>query len=373
MGWMESLGVLRLRLARRTRQTSLRMTELWVVGGLALGGIVSGTGAAQSKPWAVRAVIVTTFERGADTGDDPGEFQFWVEREHLTEVVEFPGGVRALRANPEHTVIGMVSGTTLVNATASMMALGLDRRFDLRHAYFLINGIAGVDPHVASVGSAAWAEFVVGDVAREIDPRDAPAEWPYGMFPVGAHAPNPPELPTGTPMRSNLYPLNAKLTAWAYGQTKDLKLGDDAAVAAFRAGFTGFPNAQRAPFVLVGDTFASDYYWHGTVMTKYAEDWVKLWTGGKGTFAMTEMEDSGFMEALERLEAMQRVEVRRVMVLRTGSNYSMPRPGHTAVESVTAPYIGTRVALESAYLCGSTVLHWLLAHWNTAEMRVPGE
>jgi purine nucleoside permease len=291
-------------------------------------------GPGEQKPWPVRAVIVTTFEIGADTGDIPGEFQYWVEREHLSEVVAFAGGVRALRTNPEHTVLGMVSGTTLVNATASMMALGLDPRFDLTHAYFLINGIAGVDPHHASIGSAAWASYVVGDVAREIDPRDAPKDWPYGLFAVGSTQPS--TLPAHfTPMRSNDYPLNAKLTAWAFAQTKDLKLADDPVVADFRAQFTGFPEAQRPPFVLMGDTFASDYYWHGTIMTQYAEDWVKLYTGGKGVFVMTEMEDSGFMEAIARLQAMHRVDASRVMVLRTGSNYSMPRPGHTAVESVT--------------------------------------
>lgn len=334
--------------------------------------VTCGVMAGQTKPWAVRAVIVTTFEVGNDEGDVPGEFQYWVEREKLTEVVDFPGGVRALRANKEHTVVGMVTGTTLVNATASMMALGLDPRFDLSRAYFLINGISGIDPHVGSIGSAAWAKYVVNDVTREIDPRDAPSEWPYGFFPVGAHAPNPETIPTGTPMRSNLYALNAGLTEWAFGMTKDLRLGDDAKVAAFRAEYTGFPEAQRPPFVLIGDTFASDSYWHGTVLTKYAEDWVKLWTGGKGRFVTTEMEDAGLMEALERLEHMHRVDLKRVMVLRTGSNYSMPRPGHTAVESVTAPYIGGRIALESAWLCGSTVLHWLLEHWDAAAVRVPG-
>src|SRR5580658_7513587 len=112
-----------------------------------------------AKPWPIRAVIVTTFEVGNDTGDIPGEFQFWVEREHLSETLPFPGGpalpghpdqTHPLRTNADHTVLGMVAGTTLVNATASMMALGLDPRFDLTHAYFLINGIAGVDPRAAS-------------------------------------------------------------------------------------------------------------------------------------------------------------------------------------------------------------------------------
>src|SRR5215469_2021678 len=138
------------------------------------------------KPWPIRAVIVTTFETGNDTGDAPGEFQFWVERQHLDEVIQFPGGVHPLRTNKDHTILGMVSGTTLVNATASMMALGMDPRFDLTHAYFLINGIAGVDPNDASIGSAAWARFVIGDVSRSIDPAEMPKEWPYGYFPIGS-------------------------------------------------------------------------------------------------------------------------------------------------------------------------------------------
>ncbi len=154
------------------------------------------------KPWPIRAVIVTTFEVGNDTGDAPGEFQFWVEREHLNQVIDpFPGrGVHPLRTNKDHTILGMVSGTTLVNATASMMALGLDPRFDLTHAYILINGIAGIDPHIGSIGSAAWARFVIGDVAREIDPREAPKAWPYGIFPTSAKQPNPPpsKTPRGT-------------------------------------------------------------------------------------------------------------------------------------------------------------------------------
>lgn len=326
-----------------------------------------------SSPTEVHAVIVTTFEIGKDTGDLPGEFQLWVEREHLNRTLPFPAGVHPLRANADGTVLGLLSGTTLVNATASLLALGLDPRFDLSHAYILINGIAGVDPNDASIGSAAWASFVVGDVSRYIDPHDAPPEWPYGFFPIGAHAPNPETIAPHPVQRSNLYTLNGGLARWAYEQTRALTLGDDPAVAQFRAGFKGYPNAQRPPFVLMGDTFASDDYWHGEVMTRYANDWVRLWTAGKGNFVMTEMEDSGFLEAVARLHRMKRVDESRVMVLRTGSNYSMPRPGHTAVESVTAPYIGTELAVEAAWKCGSTVLHRILADWATTREHVPGQ
>src|SRR5579875_2658361 len=186
------------------------------------------------KPWPIRAVIVTTFEVGNDTGDAPGEFQFWVEREHLDQILPFPGGPlnpdgkpHPLRTNTDHTLLGRVSVTTLVNATASMMALGLDPRFDLTHAYIPINGIAGIDPHIGSIGSAAWARYVIGDVARYIDPREAPPSWPYGIFPTSARQPNPPTLDDPLWHRSNLFTLNQGLVQWAYNQTRSLKLPDD--------------------------------------------------------------------------------------------------------------------------------------------------
>ena len=53
--------------------------------------------------------------------------------------------------------------------------LGNDRKFDLSHAYWVVAAIAGVDPNRASVGSAAWAKYVVdGDLAYEIDVRSRP-------------------------------------------------------------------------------------------------------------------------------------------------------------------------------------------------------
>ena len=48
-----------------------------------------------------KVVVVTMFEPGKDTGDSPGEFQFWVEREKLTEVHAFPQGYRDLRTNAQ--------------------------------------------------------------------------------------------------------------------------------------------------------------------------------------------------------------------------------------------------------------------------------
>src|SRR5690349_11484479 len=87
-------------------------------------------------PVEVKVVVVTMFERGADTGDDPGEFQYWVERERLDRVVPFPQGWRNLRMNDDN-VLAVCTGMGTARAAASVMALGLDPRFDLRKAYWV--------------------------------------------------------------------------------------------------------------------------------------------------------------------------------------------------------------------------------------------
>ena len=79
------------------------------------------------------------------------------------------------------------------------------------------------------------------------------------------------------------------------------------------------------------------------------------------------------LNAIDRLDEMHRVDKNRVLVLRTGSNYSMERPGHDAVESVSAPYVGKNLALESAYLVGSPVVNYLVNNWTTTREHIPGD
>src|ERR1051326_8484944 len=120
----------------------------------------------QDKPIPVKVVIVTMFERGADSGDEPGELQYWVERNHLDRVLPFPQGFHDLRMNREG-VLAVLTGVGTAKSAAAIMALGMDPRFDLSKAYWLGAGVAGVNPGRGSLGSAAWAEWVVdGDVAR---------------------------------------------------------------------------------------------------------------------------------------------------------------------------------------------------------------
>lgn len=71
---------------------------------------------------------------------------------------------------------------------------------------------------------------------------------------------------------------------------------------------------------------------------------------------MADMEDSGTLTALRRLARTQRIDLNRVLVLRTVSNYSMQPKGKAVAWSTTASYPEDgRPALEAAYPEGNQV------------------
>ena len=106
-------------------------------------------------------------------------------------------------------------------------------------------------------------------------------------------------------------------------------------------------------------------------MQKWADDWTALYTQGAGSAAMTNMEDHGLANALTRLGAMGRVDFQRVLILRTGSNFSMPPTGQSAAESMVAEYQGMLPALEAAHRVGAPVVHALLKDWSRYEAKTP--
>ena len=336
---------------------------------------VVGSAIADESPIPVKVVVVAMFENGEVTGDKPGEFQFWVERLDLNTAYAFKLGEYDLRMNDEG-VLGICVGGGIPNATASIMALGLDGRFDLSKAYWLVAGIAGADPADMSLGSAAWARWVIdGDLLYEIDGREIPEDWPYGMIPLGAERPadGPQDVKTGWTLDTISFELNPGLANWAYTVSKDTKIPDAKGIREFRKQFVGYPNAQRPPFVTIGETLSSSTYWHGELMNRWANDWVKLYSNADMNFMTSNMEDSGTLTSLHRLGRTGLVDTDRVMVLRTASNFSMPPPGKDAAWSTTAPYPDEGLpARESAFLVGNSVVQEILKNWGKFETEIPG-
>ena len=330
-----------------------------------------------AAPIPVRVVVVTTFELGRDTGDTPGEFQNWVERLPLPATIAFPQGIHPLRYNAKLGVLGMVSGEGPERMAASITALGYDPRFDLRHAYFVLAGIAGIDPRIGSVGSAAWAKHVINGNGHEIDAREIPAGWPTGYVPFQRTTPYQQPPPAADSLWGTAsYTLDAGLVDWAFALTRDVALPDTVKLQALRARYTDRPAAQRPAAVIEGDTLSSGIFWIGDKLNTWAEDWTRYWTHGTGVFATTAEEDAGLMQALTLLSHAHRVDLARVLVLRTASDYDAPPPGETAAQLLASEgqetgFSAYLASVDAAYAVGSKVVLRLSADWHATRDRIP--
>jgi purine nucleoside permease len=324
-----------------------------------------------SAPIPVKVVVVAMFEVGSDTGDAPGELQYWVERDHLDQVFPLPAAYHDVRMNSDGE-LAIVTGQGTAHAASTIMALGLDPRFDLSRAYWLIAGIAGGNPEQASLGSAVWANWVVdGDLGYEIDAREMPADWPTGLLPLRKASPF--EAPAA-PLPGQVYQTNRELMLWAYGLTKGTPLPDSDHLKEIRARFDGAA-AHNPPQVLLGDEVSGSTYWHGKLMDAWAKRWTNYFTNGEGRFATTAMEDTGTLQSLQYLAKAGKVDWQRILVLRTVSNYDQQPRGTDAATSLSNQRIGQYGAylpsLESAYSVGHTVTGELMKNWDKYREQVP--
>jgi purine nucleoside permease len=346
--------------------------------------------AAESGVMRPKVVVVVYFEVGKDTGDTPGELQFWVERDHLDRVIEVPGMSRAVRANADGSELAMAVGPGNIRPGVNLMAFGLDRRFDLRKSYWLVNGIAGVSPKDMPLASAVWTDYVVnGDLLHEIDAREIPKDWPNGFYSLEASKPGGPRVSAGpdedvrswpkegaySSWSGNVVRLNPALLGWAFELTREMKLPESEEMRKLEDRYKGYAAAQQAPRVTVGANLAAETFWHGAKMDEWAHEWVRYSTDGVAKYGSTAMNDSGSMAALGALTRAGRADWNRVLVLRTGSNFDMQAPDETAEQSANREKHGGYTAyvpsLESAYQVGSRVVKALIGGWPQYENKIP--
>ena len=75
-------------------------------------------------------------------------------------------------------------------------------------------------------------------------------------------------------------------------------------------------------------------------MDQWANSWARYYTGGKGNFVVSAMEDTGILQSLTFLSHAEKIDLKRVLVLRTVSNYDQPPSGMTAAESLAQQKVG---------------------------------
>lgn len=325
----------------------------------------------------IKVVVVVYYHEDEQGEPMEGEFKHWIQRYGLSRKIPFPQGDHELRANDDG-VLGIAAGIGVNTATAAIMGLGMDPRFDLSTAYWLIAGVGGADPAVMTVGSVALARYVVdADKKHVLDPREMPDDWSFGTTPFGVTTEEFPD-PVRDTYRS-VFHLNEGLALWAWQKTQDLDLSrfvtpDDAAHC---ARFTQDDAAQRPPRVILGDILAGDNFWHGRMMNAWARVWVDYWTEGKGRFAIACCEDCGALTALSLLDRAGKVDFNRVIASRAASNFTCQWDGATAGESLATEDVveltGLHTALESAYAFGSRITDELVMNWQRYRTRIPSE
>jgi purine nucleoside permease len=299
-----------------------------------------------------------------------GEAKPWLDNESFSRKVAVPGLSKSFPevACTDTGLCLMTTSMGYANAASSVSALIYSGLFDLSKTYFLIAGIAGVDPADGTLGSAHWARFAVdGGLQNAIDAREIPSDWTTGYLAIGASRPGEKvELKYG----SEVYRLNEDLLQKAYRLTKDVELADNDAAKAYRARYTAAP-ANAIPRVSVCDTVSMDTWWHGSKHGAAMEAWAKLITNGEANYCTTQQEDNATLTALRRGADANLLNFDRIAILRTASNFDREGSGQTSVESLTAKSGGYIPSVTNAYRVGAKFAHAVAADWQNWSTEVP--
>jgi len=300
------------------------------------------------------------------------EGQVWLDNLGPWRKISVPG------LSPDYPVVQcnraevcvMTTGMGHANAAASTMALLFSRVFDLSRTYFMIAGIAGINPEQGTVGSVAWARYLVDfGIQWEIDAREIPSTWSTGY--LGINTKSPTEKPP-LDYRTEVFQLDESLLQKAYALSRYVVLSDGAQAQAARAKF-GYAPANLPPSVLQCDTLAGDTWFSGTLLGQRATEWTKILTDGKGVYCTTQQEDNATYEALKRGASLKLVDLKRLAVLRAGSDFDRPYAGQTSADNLLnyADQGGFGIALQNLYLAGNPLVQEISTNWQAWRNGVP--
>jgi purine nucleoside permease len=312
----------------------------------------------------VKVMIVSMFDQ---------EGAPWLEALKPTREVRVPGLSSDFPA-VHCTASGVCQMTTDMghaNAAASMMAIIYGGQFDLRRTYFLIAGIAGINPEHGTIGTAAWARYLVDvDIAHEIDAREMPPGWPDGFFGVltdGQH--QKPRFD----YRTELFQVDEALLQKALELSRHAVLEDSPDVVAYRKSYPHSP-ANRPPAVTQCDTASGDTWWGGRRLGERATRWTRLVTDGRGVYCTSQQEDNATLVALTRGAHSGLTDIHRVAVLRTGSDFDRPYPGQSTFDSI----LGQRSVAGALHTSTANLVHAgmplvqdIIDHWDQWQSGVP--
>lgn len=313
----------------------------------------------------VKVVTVVAFQDlSALDRPDSGEAYWWYTAGGLSTPFDNPGGYAPLFGSPSGEQLLLIVGPGKSNAGTSVMALGMNPRFDLTHAYWVHAGISGANPQTSTIGAAVWEHWIVdGEIAAVIDPRQL--EQRYFAFEVGCTV--PPFCGQAFRTGTELFELNEALRDRAVEISSTVVLDDPPSVAALRKPYPQ-PAARASASVQRGDLFTGDSFVYGSLLSGQMSWWVDSATRGRGTYTVGANEEAGVATALTRLDRAGLADFRRYAVVRSPSNFDQEYRGQTALAGLELASGGGQpegetVAFRNAYLAASAVTSAILSDW----------
>jgi purine nucleoside permease len=330
----------------------------------AAAGVRSAT-AAQAPPLELKVLIINMFSLEAAP---------WLDVLRPAREIRVPGlssdyPLVKCRAD---AVCQMTTGMGHANAAASMMAVLYSGAFDFRKTYFVVAGIAGIDPKRGTIGSVAWARYLVdGGIAHEIDAREMPHGWQDGYF--GILTDGPGQVPKFA-YRTEVFHLDEGLLEKAVSLSKSATLEDSEDLRGYRQHYPAAP-ANQPPTVIQCDTLSDDIWWSGDRLGEYARRWTQLLTDTKGIYCTSQQEDNATLNALTRGSQSGLLDLKRVAVLRSGSDFDRPYPHQSVLKSLQAQRAlpgAVRVSAVNLVHAGMPLVEAIVQHWDLWQHGVPG-
>ncbi|CAD0100721.1 unnamed protein product [Aureobasidium mustum] len=261
---------------------------------LGLSSVVSGS--VVHKPVAVaeraleyvikpKMVIISMFAPEAEIWYGIPEFNL------LARNITLPGASPLfpdVHCTEDGDVCQVITGESEINAAVTIASLVRSPRFDLTTTYFMIAGIAGINPEVATICSVTIARYAV--------------QYPQNIY--------------GT-------------------EVFEATLNDSDAAIAYRALYAhdqiyAAGASPSGPSVVECDVATSDVYYSGPLLGEAFGNFTTLITNGTGNYCSTAQEDNATLEALLRAAAEKLVDFSRIIVMRTASDFDRPFLGGSA-------------------------------------------
>jgi purine nucleoside permease len=260
------------------------------------------------------------------------------------------------------SVCQVTTGESEINAASTITALVQSPVFDLKETYFMIAGIAGINPKHGTIGAVAFSKYAIQVALQyEFDAREMPDNFTTGYVPLSSYSPDEyPQSIYGT----EVFEVNECLRDMAVEFAKTAKLNDSSVSEAYRANYA-YAEATKPPGILSCDVATSDVYFSGALLGEAFENTTTLFTNGSGVYCTTAQEDNATLEALLRAAVRQTVDFARIIIMRTASDFDRPYPGQSDVDNLMYSDQGSfPTAIANIYLAGTPIVKGILDGWE---------